>query len=160
MIFCKKSCRRLDRKRNLYYNETVISRRCNSMAECPLPKPNTRVRFPSSAPIKIAAQRAVFFIGADDVRENSRTSREQNLNTALTNARVVREIRAGSAGGQHSGTSLSCPALSPMMRSLAQAASKTSTPHSQTRGLYAKFEPAVPAANARGRLYHVLLFPR
>ncbi len=28
----------------------TVSRRCNSMAECPLPKPNTRVRFPSSAP--------------------------------------------------------------------------------------------------------------
>ena len=29
-----------------------LSRRCNSMAEGPLPKPNTRVRFPSSAPKK------------------------------------------------------------------------------------------------------------
>ena len=53
----------LDSAPILYYN-IQASCRCNSMAECPLPKPNTRVRFPSSAPKKKRASKRLssFFV--------------------------------------------------------------------------------------------------
>ena len=49
------------------------------MAECPLPKPNTRVRFPSSAPNEKTAIKAVFSFGAVDGRENPSSSRNPTM---------------------------------------------------------------------------------
>ncbi len=68
----------------LYYNNKA-ERRCNSMAECPLPKPNTRVRFPSSAPIqKPPFSGWLLYWNRSWGLQNLRTRRKPHLNHLQT----------------------------------------------------------------------------